>query len=71
MLIYPTSHAPDSEPLHGRQASGALIQVAVTERAASGRRPRSWPGHVGWMASTCGKSTWSTAISQVSSGGDR
>jgi hypothetical protein len=28
VLIYPTKHAPDSEPLQGRQASGALIQVA-------------------------------------------
>jgi hypothetical protein len=28
VLIYPTNHAPDSEPLHGRRASGALIQVA-------------------------------------------
>jgi hypothetical protein len=28
VLIYPTNHVPDSEPLHGRQASGALIQVA-------------------------------------------
>jgi hypothetical protein len=26
--IYPTKHAPDSEPLQGRRASGALIQVA-------------------------------------------
>jgi hypothetical protein len=28
VLIYPTNHAPDSEPLQGRRASGALIQVA-------------------------------------------
>ena len=28
VLIYPTKHAPDSEPLQGRRASGALIQVA-------------------------------------------
>jgi predicted flap endonuclease-1-like 5' DNA nuclease len=28
VLIYPTDHAPDSEPLQGRRASGALIQVA-------------------------------------------
>jgi hypothetical protein len=28
VLIYPTRHAPDSEPLQGRRASGALIQVA-------------------------------------------
>jgi hypothetical protein len=28
VLIYPANHAPDSEPLQGRRASGALIQVA-------------------------------------------
>jgi hypothetical protein len=28
VLIYPTRHAPDSEPLQGRRASGTLIQVA-------------------------------------------
>ena len=28
VLIYPADHAPDSEPLQGRRASGALIQVA-------------------------------------------
>jgi hypothetical protein len=28
VLIYPANHAPDSEPLRGRRASGALIQVA-------------------------------------------
>jgi hypothetical protein len=28
VLIYPAKHAPDSEPLQGRRASGALIQVA-------------------------------------------
>ena len=28
VLIYPTKHAPDSGPLQGRRASGALIQVA-------------------------------------------
>jgi hypothetical protein len=28
VLIYPTNHAPDSEPLQGRRTSGALIQVA-------------------------------------------
>jgi hypothetical protein len=28
VLIYPTKHASDSEPLQGRRASGALIQVA-------------------------------------------
>jgi len=28
VLIYPTNHAPDSDPLQGRRASGALIQVA-------------------------------------------
>ena len=28
VLIYPTNHAPDSQPLQGRRASGALIQVA-------------------------------------------
>ncbi len=28
VLIYPTNHAPDSAPLQGRRASGALIQVA-------------------------------------------
>ncbi len=27
VLIYPTKHAPDSEPLQGRRASGALIEV--------------------------------------------
>jgi len=28
VLVYPTNHAPGSHPLQGRQASGALIQVA-------------------------------------------
>ena len=28
VLIYPANHAPDSEPLQGRRASGALIHVA-------------------------------------------
>ena len=28
LLVYPTNHAPGSQPLQGRQASGALIQVA-------------------------------------------
>jgi hypothetical protein len=28
VLIYPTNHAPDSEPLQGRRSWGALIQVA-------------------------------------------
>jgi hypothetical protein len=28
VLIYPANHAPDAEPLEGRRASGALIQVA-------------------------------------------
>jgi hypothetical protein len=27
VLIYPANHAPDSQPLQGRRASGALIQV--------------------------------------------
>ena len=28
LLVYPANHLPDSPPLQGRRASGALIQVA-------------------------------------------
>lgn len=28
VLVYTTDHAPDAQPLQGRRASGALIQVA-------------------------------------------
>lgn len=47
VLIYPTDHTPESQPLHSRRASGELIQVAD----AGIRRP---PGTRGTLTSPAG-----------------